>query len=54
MEYTHLPELHEEPMFEKLPLVVIDSSGVPQWNYRAIFALITSLAHCVKDIYRFS
>jgi hypothetical protein len=51
---TDLPELHEVPMFEGMPLVEYDSSGKPRWNHKAIFALISSLAHCVKDIYRYS
>ena len=51
---TDLPELHEVPMFEGMPLVEYDSSGNPRWNHKAIFALLSSLAHCVKDIYRFS
>ena len=51
---TDLPELHEVPMFEGMPLVEYDFHGRPRWNHNAIFALISSLAHCVKDIYRFS
>ena len=51
---TDLPELYEVPMFEGMPLVEYDLQGRPRWNHNAIFALISSLAHCVKDIYIFS
>ena len=30
---TDLPELHEVPMFEGMPLVKYESSGKPSWNY---------------------
>jgi uncharacterized protein YaaR (DUF327 family) len=51
---TDLPELHEVPMFEGMPLVKYDTAGTPSWNYVAIFALVSALVHSVKDIYRFS
>ena len=30
---TDLPELHEVPMFEGMPLVKYDVTGEPSWNY---------------------